>query len=105
VRRQMQQLNITEEVAEQMRAPALAALKDKHMQWIEEDLEELEDIILRAEAWRVNLPDDEPEPALAGLPPPDRNPDAGGLAGGMSGMAAALDWLPWLCLGLVISGA
>jgi hypothetical protein len=42
VQHQMQRLNITEEVAERMWVPALAALKEKHAQWIEKNLEELE---------------------------------------------------------------
>jgi hypothetical protein len=80
LRRAVHQLDVTEEVAEQMWLPALAALKQNHYQWIEEDLEELEELIRDAEVWRLKLPDDEPSFA-PGPPDHDDEPDSEDYAG------------------------
>jgi hypothetical protein len=90
LRRAVQQLDVTDAVAEQMWIPALAALREKHAQWIDEDLEELEELIWSAETWRVNLPDDEPGVDSSGPPPPDHDPDPGDCVGDMPSTAAAL---------------
>ena len=82
----MQQLDVTDEVAEQMWAPALASVQERHAQWIDEDMEELEELIRSAEMWRVGLPDDEPgQPCL---PDPGDDSDPGDLAGPPTGVAA-----------------
>jgi hypothetical protein len=88
LRRAVQQLDVTEEVAEQMWMPALAALREKHAQWIDEDLEELEELIRSAEIWRLNLPDDEPGVGPSGPPDSDGGPGPGYFAGGSGGAAA-----------------
>jgi hypothetical protein len=96
LRRVVQQLNVTDDVAEQMWTPALASVKERHSQWIDEDLEELEELIRSAEQWRLSLPDDEPGPPL-GLPDPGDDSDSGGFAGpptevaavGLAGVAVA----------------
>jgi hypothetical protein len=89
LRRVVQQLEVTDEVAEQMWAPALASVKERHAQWIDEDIEELEELIRSAEMWRVGLPDDEPGPNL-GLPDPEDDADPEDLAGSPTGRAAAV---------------
>jgi hypothetical protein len=62
---------VPEEVANQMWLPALSVLKERHVKWIDKDMEELEQLILGAKAWCVNLLDDEP----GGFPPGPRDPD------------------------------
>jgi hypothetical protein len=84
LRRTRQQMNVTGDVAEKMWEPALAALKEKHIQWIDEDLEELETLILKTGVWWAAPPDES-----GVLPPGSRNPDddepEGGFAGGGHG--------------------
>jgi hypothetical protein len=89
LRRVVQQLDVTDAIAEQMWAPALASVQERHSQWIDEDLEELEELIRSAELWRVSLPDDEPGPSL-GLPDPEDDADPGDPAGPPTGVAAAV---------------
>jgi hypothetical protein len=89
LRRVVQQLDVPEEVADQMWLPALAVLKERHAQWIDADMEELEQLILDAEEWRVTVVDDEP----GILPPGPRDPDddaAPGRQRNATGGAAAL---------------
>jgi hypothetical protein len=94
LRRVSQHLDVPDDVAEQMWAPALAFLQGRHKEWIEEDLKELEELIREAEAWRVQLPDNEPGPHL-GLPDDENGPDPGttgppACAGVAAGLAVAV---------------
>jgi hypothetical protein len=67
----VQLLDLPEEVADQMWLPVLAVLKERHAKWINADMEELEQLILDAEEWRVTLVDNEP----GGIPPGPHDPD------------------------------
>jgi hypothetical protein len=90
LRRTVQQMNMTSDVAEKMWEPAFAALKEKHLQWIDEDLEELEALILEAEVWRVAPPDDPEVLPLAPRNLDDDNPDSGFAGSGGSFVTVGL---------------
>jgi hypothetical protein len=84
----MTQMDVSKDTALQMQEPACVVLKAQRKQWIDEGIAELEELILEAEEWHVDLAN-----ATCGAAPPKRSndedeADGGGLGGSGLGSIA-----------------
>jgi hypothetical protein len=78
--------NATDELVTQMFQPLAEVLQNTYAQQIDEDLDELEQLMMEAEDWRLSLLDNPDKPALGPRLDKDANDDETGFGGGSGGV-------------------
>jgi hypothetical protein len=78
--------NATDTLVINMFQPMAEVLQTTYARQINKDLEELEQLMMEAEEWRLSLLDDPDKPALGPRPDEDTDEDGTGFGGGSGGL-------------------